>query len=299
MTVVRINRAGPLATIQDAGRPGMLRYGISASGPMDGAGFARAGRWLGGAAAGGIEFTTAGLDFAVEGGGLAIAGDGGDFAIAINGKARRWPLRAALKAGDVLQITPGRWGNFGYLRFNRTLELTPVMESLATNSIAAIGGVDGRALQAGDVLSLGAKLKRGSVTRPEPYLPDAGPLRIVWGLHADLFAAETRQRFVTEAFRVSSRIDRMGFRLDDPNGVFADTRLLSLVSDAVLPGDVQILGDGAPSVLMRDHQPTGGYPRIASVTSVDLDRLAQCRPGTELRFTPVTVQHAQRLKTTP
>ena len=296
MTSLRITRAGPLTTIQDEGRPGLLRYGISASGPMDCVAFARAGERLGGAAAAGIEFTTAGLAFTVADGGLTIAGDGGAFAVSINGKAKRWPVRAALKTGDRVAITPGSRGNFGYLRFDRELDLAPVMGSVATNSIAGLGSLKGRALQAGDVLGFGPKIKHGTVGTPEIRETEAGPFRFIWGLHADLFSGETRQRFVTESFRVSPRIDRMGFRLEDPAGVFAGMKLLSLVSDAVLPGDVQILGDGAPSVLMRDHQPTGGYPRIGSVISGDLDRLAQCRPGTELRFVPVSVQHAGRLK---
>jgi len=85
----------------------------------------------------------------------------------------------------------------------------------------------------------------------------------------------------------------MGVRLADPDGVFRAQRRLSLVSDAIVPGDIQILGDGTPIVLMRDHQPTGGYPRIATVVSADLDRFAQLRPGAEIRFRPVTLEHAR------
>ena len=67
------------------------------------------------------------------------------------------------------------------------------------------------------------------------------------------------------------------------------------MSDAVVPGDIQILGDGTPIVLMRDHQPTGGYPRIATIASVDLDRFAQMRPGSPVAFASITVDHAQAL----
>jgi allophanate hydrolase len=79
----------------------------------------------------------------------------------------------------------------------------------------------------------------------------------------------------------------MGVKLEDPAGIFRDQKRLSLVSDAIVPGDIQILGDGTPIVLMRDHQPTGGYPRIATIVSADLDRFAQMRPGTALSFRPV------------
>jgi allophanate hydrolase len=87
----------------------------------------------------------------------------------------------------------------------------------------------------------------------------------------------------------------MGVRLEDGEGVFAEAGSLSLVSDAIVAGDIQILGDGTPIVLMRDHQPTGGYPRIATVISADLDRFAQLRPGSPVAFVPVTVEHAQAL----
>jgi allophanate hydrolase len=79
----------------------------------------------------------------------------------------------------------------------------------------------------------------------------------------------------------------MGVRLEDPDGLFRDQARLNLVSDAIVPGDIQILGDGTPIVLMRDHQPTGGYPRIATIVNADLDRFAQMRPGTTVSFLPV------------
>jgi allophanate hydrolase len=87
----------------------------------------------------------------------------------------------------------------------------------------------------------------------------------------------------------------MGVRLEDPASVFGGSTTLSLVSDAVVAGDIQILGDGTPIVLMRDHQPTGGYPRMATVISVDLDRLAQLRPGSALVFSPVSLHKARDL----
>lgn len=288
---VRIVRAGPLTTLQDAGRPGMLAYGVSASGPMDRAAFERAGGWLGGAGTTGIEFTS-GVAFEVEEGPLAMAADGGAYVLAINGKDVSWPARAVLKAGDVVEVHPGAWGNWGYLRFGREIDAPLVLGSRSTNSIAGLG----RVLAAGDRVSFGDEAPRQSAPHPRPVTRREGPIRIIWGLHADSFRNGLRQRFVTEPFTVSARMDRMGIRLDDRGGVFRDVRVLSLVSDAIVPGDIQVLGDGTPIVLMRDHQPTGGYPRIATVASVDLDRFAQLRPGAQVQFEAVTVAHAQGLK---
>jgi biotin-dependent carboxylase-like uncharacterized protein len=290
---IRITRAGPLATVQDAGRFGMLRHGISASGPMDRAAFERIAGWLGGAGASGIEFTTAGLGFVVEDGVVAAGFDGGVFVLEAGGQTHEWPARAMLQAGDTVEIKPGPAGNYGYVRFDGEIEVLPVLGSRATNLVAGLGGLEGRALREGDVLTIGLPGKRAISHHPRARPPSDGPIGIVWGLHADLFAPQTRLSFLDTAFRISTRLDRMGARLEDGRGLFAEERKLSLVSDAVVPGDIQILGDGTPIVLMRDHQPTGGYPRIATVIAADLDRFAQLRPGAEVRFKSMTVSHAQ------
>lgn len=287
--MIRITRAGPLCTLQDAGRFGMLAAGISASGPMDRGGFAEAGARLGQAGSTAIEFTTAGLAIELESP-LRVGFAGGLFQCRVNGKSRPWPGKAALKRGDTLEITPGAAGNYGYLRFDRDLAVPPVLGSRATNLAVQLGGWQGRTLRRGDVLPLGDAGTQTNVSSPAPA---DGPIRFVWGLHADLFAPAVRQAFITQPFGISPQIDRMGARLADTHGVFAGAQSLTLVSDAIVAGDIQVLGDGTPIVLLRDHQPTGGYPRIATVISADFDRFVQLRPGSEVRFLPVTVAHAQ------
>ena len=291
--VVAILRAGPLTSIQDRGRFGLLRHGISASGPMDGAAFASAGALAGGGG-GGIEFTMAGLEIRLSSGQCRAGFAGGDFAVRLNDTALAWPGSATLEDGDTLAITPGRWGNYGYLRFDGDISVPPVLGSISTSTRARLGGLDGRGLRVGDVIELTGSRAAHIPLVHEP-VPHETPIRVTWGLHADLFPQALRQRFVGAVFTVSSRLDRMGVRLEDADRVFADAAILSLASDAIVPGDIQILGDGTPIVLMRDHQPTGGYPRIATVISADLDRFAQLRPGSPVAFQPVTVEHAQAL----
>ena len=291
--IIAITRAGPLATVQDAGRFGHLGDGISASGPMDGAAYRAAGL-LAGADHGGLEITMAGLGLKLESGQCRIGLAGGSFVARYNGQIIDWPGSVVLNAGDMLDITPGAAGNYGYLRFDGALALPAVMGSIATSSRARLGGVDGRPLQAGDVLELTGQQEAASST-VKPASADQGPIRFIWGLHADLFATDVRERFVGSSFTISRRLDRMGARLEDAEGVFAEASILSLVSDAIVPGDIQILGDGTPIVLMRDHQPTGGYPRIATIISADLDRFAQLRPGSDVTFVPVSVEHARQI----
>ena len=290
---LEIVRAGPLTTIQDAGRDGLLVRGISASGPMDRGAHSAAGLLAGASGEAGIEFTRAGLAVAVAAGEVRFGWAGGEFSVALNGAAMPWPGSGVATAGDVLEITPGPAGNYGYLRFGAELDLPKVLGSLSTSTRARLGGLDGRALMAGDVLKLqgaGGEPKAGAA-RPGAE----GPIRFIWGIHADYFDPSVRQRFATETFRITPMMDRMGVRLADEGQVFAGASILSLVSDPILPGDIQILGDGTPIVLMRDHQPTGGYPRIGTVVSADLDRFAQLRPGEPVAFAPVSVEHAQRL----
>ena len=291
MTSLRILRAGPLATLQDQGRFGMLAVGISASGPMDRGAFQAAGALLDHAGVTGIEFSQA-LRFSVDGP-VQVALAGGADQVQRNGVAAPWGGVLALAAGDEVVISPGSAGNYGYVRFERELAVAPVLGSASTNVTVGLGGWKGRALRDGDVIGIGPM---GAVA-PPVAAPVSSPgddaIRVLWGLHADLFDADLRQRFVTSDFAISTSLDRMGVRLSDGAGVFTAQRRLTLVSDPIVPGDLQILGDGTPIVLMRDHQPTGGYPRLATIVTADFDRFAQMRPGQIVRFRPVTLEHAR------
>nr|WP_282567927.1 biotin-dependent carboxyltransferase family protein [Devosia oryzisoli] len=290
---VLFERAGPLTTIQDAGRFGYLGAGISASGPMDQRAYRRAGVWAGATGGGGLEFTQAGLDLVVAEGACDAGWDGGDFVLAVNDRLLDWPGSAHLQEGDRLSIRPGAHGNYGYLRFGGRIDVPEALGSQSTSTRARLGGLEGRALRTGDVLTVSGE---GKGRRPASVVPmEAGDVRFIWGIHADFFAGDLRVRFNGAPFRITRTLDRMGVRLQDESKVFEGASILSLVSEPVLPGDIQILGDGTPIVLMRDHQPTGGYPRIGTIIAADLDRFAQMRPGTPVVFAPVTVDHAHQL----
>jgi biotin-dependent carboxylase-like uncharacterized protein len=292
MTAIHLTRVSPSTTIQDRGRPGALQYGISASGPMDRGAFERALARLGRPSGEAIEITRAGIAFEVEEGPAETAFEGGAFSLEVNCALHPWPALLRLGSGDKVAVTPGPHGNYGYVAFDGVIDVPRVLGSRATNLVAGIGR---SVLQAGDRLSLRPVVSQAAPVDLPPPASGDGPIRFLWGLHADLFASEIRQAFVARHFVISTRLDRMGVRLGDPAGVFSVAPSLSLVSDAIVPGDVQILGDGTPIVLMRDHQPTGGYPRIATVISADLDRFAQLRPGTELAFAPVSLHKARQL----
>lgn len=294
MSRISLTRVSPMTTIQDNGRSGMLAHGIGASGPMDRTGYARAAAMTGAACGAAIEIGPQGTDFTYSGAPVVAGFAGGQFALEVNGIVQPWPTRVELSDGSSITVRTGSEGNYAYLRFTAQIGVPQVLGSRATNATVRLGGLEGRALGAGDHLDLVPLTETAIESAPRSESTEVS-IRVVWGLHADLFSPAIRRAFTYSSFRVSSRMDRMGVRLDDTASVFAQAKILGLVSDAVVPGDIQILGDGTPIVLMRDHQPTGGYPRIATVIDADLDRFAQIRPGRSVQFASVTVDHAHAI----
>ena len=292
---------GPLTSIQDAGRFGALVYGVAASGPMDQGAFNRAGDLLVKSGMGqsttALECATGRLEFVIHGENIWGAFCGGDFFLKIDGKPCDWEAAHPLPNGAKIEITPGARGNYAIVRLNHEFDVPLTVGSRSTNMIAKLGGFGGRLIEKSDVISLipvssDRKLQEIHTASPSDV---SGPVRFIWGLHADLFSTEIREAFLHNPFVISPMLDRMGVRLKDPQNVFGAPQNLSLVSDTIVPGDIQILGDGTPIVLMRDHQPTGGYPRIATIISADLDRFAQLRPGNEVSFTSIDVNRAHKI----
>ena len=128
---------------------------------------------------------------------------------------------------------------------------------------------------------------------PDPPPAEAGPVRIVAGPQADHFAAETLAAFVEAEYRVSTEADRMGVRLEGPP--LAHRGAKEIVSDATVPGSIQVPGNGQPIVLLADAQTAGGYPKIGTVIGADLPRVAATRPGQVLRFAWVTAEDGEQL----
>ncbi len=282
-----ITRASPLSTIQDEGRFGYLKYGVSASGPMDKNAYFLGADLLNTNATSAVEFTQAGMDFIYYGEGKRVAFTGGDFSLFINQKEKNWRRVYKLAHDDEIIIKPNSWGNYGYIRFDGELDVKPILGSRATNTIVSLGGFGGNALKVGDeinLLSASIKNKIKSNLSSTQFDNQNNIFHIIWGVHANLFSQQIRDDLISKPFFISSQLNRMGVRLIDKNKIFEGEKILSLVSEPVVCGDIQILGDGVATVLMRDHQPSGGYPRIGTIISSDIDRFAQMRPNSKIFF---------------
>ncbi len=291
---VRVLAAGPGATLQDAGRHGYLRFGVTAAGPMDPLAHATANLAVGNpAGATAIEVSVGGLELTAELGSLTIAIAGGEFALSLDGRPLPPAVVLNLEEGAVLKIRAGSAGSWCYLAVAGRLVMPKVLGSHATHTRTGFGGVNGRAIIAGDRLGfeVSAVSQPSISTIVAPWLNRrVDIIRVVLGPQHDYFADDQIAAFLAGPWAVSARSDRMAYFLDGPRLTHA--RGYNIVSDGIAMGAIQVPGDGRPIVLMADRQSTGGYPKIATIIGPDLGRLAQARPGTVFRLAAVSIDAA-------
>ena len=292
--IVRVLSAGPGTTLQDAGRHGYLRFGVTAAGPMDCLAHATANLAVGNpAGATALEISPGGLEVTAESASLRVAVAGGAFEVNLDGRPLPSAVVLDLDEGAVLKIGAGRSGSWCYLAVAGRFVVPKVLGSHATHTRTGFGGVNGRAAVAGDRLRIEQsgswKPSPGAMVTPWLDQP-ANTVRVVLGPQHDYFADDQIAAFLAGPWSVSAKRDRMAYFLDGPRLTHA--RGYNIVSDGIAMGAIQVPGDGRPIVLMADRQSTGGYPKIATVIGPDLGRLAQARPGTAFRFDAVSIGEA-------
>jgi len=312
-------KPGPLATVQDLGRPGYGHLGVPRSGAADVASLRLANRLVGNPdGAAGIEFTLgraalrfpAGARVAVTGAPVPLtvepaaeeaAADGpgstesdlpGDTATSVTGgaAARDMPHGSAFEvpAGSVLRVGAPTAGVRSYLAVRGGVGVPPVLGSRSADLRSGLGPA---ALRPGDVLQMGApgpaSVMAAEATGVQPtVMPVAGEtavLRMVPGPRDDWFAPDALRELCAGTYVVTPASDRTGLRLDGPALPFAGRG--ELLSEGVVTGALQVPHGGRPILLLADHPVTGGYPVIATVLSADIGLAAQLRPGGKLRFT--------------
>jgi biotin-dependent carboxylase-like uncharacterized protein len=292
MTELIIHAAGPATTLQDLGRFGWQRYGVGPAGAMDTFALARANMLVGnppGTAA--IELALAGIRFEVAGAACRIAVQGAAMALRIDGRLVDATRSISIDAGTIVEIATATRGLYGYLAVAGGFDLPPVLGSWSSHIRAGLGVFEGRALRVGDHLPLKSAIVGDDLAGPPPPAEDKGPFRVMLGPQDDHFTAAGIDTFLGEAFVISDQSDRMGLRLKGPR-IEHGSKGFNIVSDGIATGAIQVPGAGEPLILLADRQTTGGYPKIATVISADIPRLAQTRPATAVRFRAVTRQEA-------
>lgn len=288
-----IESIGPGATIQDGGRDGLLRFGVTPAGPMDWAAFETANLALGNQPdAAAIEIGAGGMTLVTDAP-VMLAVAGGAFSWQRGDRAMPAAARILLRPGEILRGRAGAWGAFAYCAVPGGLDVPEIMGSRATHTRSRLGGLDGRGLRGGDRLKpMDASPGLDDVRLLAPWLQqEQTPIRVVLGPQDDHFTEEAIATFLGAEFTLTSAADRMAYKLEGPK--LEHTKDFNILSDGVALGAVQVAGDGQPMVLMADRQPTGGYAKIAHVCRADIGRLAQMRPGDVLKFQSIGVAAAR------
>ena len=300
MSKVKIVAPGLLTTIQDAGRYRYQQSGMSVSGVMDSFSHRTANILVGNSQDEAVlEATLTGptLEFL---GDSAVAVTGAVAAVMLNGRPAAMWQSLPVKQGDVLSFGPITGGARLYIAFAGGIDVPVVMGSKSTYIKARVGGLEGRALKAGDVLALnplGIKVESIASKAAHPrFIPEYSSkitLRVVLGPQDDYFTSEGIETFLNTPYTVTNECDRMGYRLEGEAIAHKDGG--DIISDGIVMGAVQVPGNGKPIILMADRQTTGGYTKIATVISADLPLVSQARPGNTLHFQAVSVEEAQEI----
>ena len=280
----------PATSVQDAGRFGAQRYGLTPSGAMDGLSLVAANTLVGNAPfSAAIELGPLGSVLTARGGAVRIALAGAARPASAGDRAIPWMSSTTLAEGESLTIGVARGGVFSYLAVEGGIRGEPMFGSLAVNARAGLGSPFPRPLQAGDAIQVAPASRTTDRHLRLPVLAEQ-PIRVLLGPQDDEFGDATRH-FLDSEWRISATSDRMGYRLEGPP--IRHLHGHNIVSDGTVNGSIQVPGNGQPIVLMPDRGTSGGYPKIATVISVDLGRLAQTQAGRAFRFRAVSMAEAQ------
>ncbi|WP_339668829.1 biotin-dependent carboxyltransferase family protein [Dasania marina] len=291
MSCFKVVSPGFLSLLQDAGRYGYHGVGLTTSGPMDALAFNWANLLCGNAAdAVAIEASVGGLTLTSQAD-TVIAVTGAEVPFTINGEERELWRSHKVKTGDTIALSFATNGCRSYLAVAGGFQIKESFGSVATVVREGIGGLAGKALQAGDELPVKG-IDAPCLELPEQWRPSYSKditVRVIPSYQVQSFSPVQQRLFFGSDYKVSDRCDRMGYKLEGPA---LKTSMTAMLSEGICLGAIQVPPDGQPIVLMNDRQTIGGYPKIGAVLSLDLAYLAQQMPGGKVRFEPITIDCA-------
>jgi antagonist of KipI len=303
-----VRHAGFITLVQDFGRIGYRRFGVSVGGALDPHALRIANLLVeNDEGAAGLEITLGGFRGQFEDRRL-VAWCGGGFDVRIGSLPLPGGHVGAIEPGEELIIDPPKIGCRAWLAISGGIEVPKILDSRSTDLRSEFGGLDGRALRPGDVIPIGAqpngacqvagllrKEKVSAWSAPAIWTSTARPspfLRFVRGGDWNRFDPSAHEIIGHQVFTVSQDSNRMGARLDGPLLFRKD--YADLISEAVAPGTIQVPPNAKPILLLGDCQTIGGYPKIGHVITVDLALAAQLRPADPVRFREVSLSEAHR-----
>jgi biotin-dependent carboxylase-like uncharacterized protein len=295
MKVFNVLKPGFFTTIQDLGRYGFLKYGVSISGAMDTFSLKAANLLVGNSPNdAGLEITLFGLELQALSS-IQIAITGGVISPKINGEDVPMWQTLGIQRGEILSFGKVESGCRAYLAVRGGINTPLVIGSRSTCLRGGLGGISGRQLKIGDTIeAFDTQRLELEYKVPEEHAPrftNHFQAHVILGPQDDMFTEKGISTFLSSQYKVTLEADRMGYRLEGP--LIEHRGKADIISDALLPGAVQVPKSGKPIVIMRDAQTTGGYPKIAVVISSDLSMLGQAKPNDVIEFNEVTLEQAQ------
>ena len=287
---IEVLSPGLLTTVQAFGREGFRHLGVGFGGALDPDAHAIANLLVGNAApAATLEIALAGPTLRFEHA-SRIALCGTAFDADIDGEPLPGWRSATLPAGSVLRIGGCRTGARAWLAVSGGIRVPDILGSASTDLRGGFGGIEGRALRAGDRLQVEPFTETVERMRIAPWWIDphaldaqpSPPMRVLPGSDP----TDPGDGLFEHAWTVAPASDRQGLRLVGRSVAVRNAR--EYISEPIIPGTVQLPHGGEPIVLLADAQTHGGYPRIGHVIRADRGRLAQLRAGDKIRFAPCT-----------
>ena len=290
MSVIKVLKAGIHDSFRDGGRDGYASQGINRTGAEDPIAYS-VGRMLTGNAdsVASLEyfFPAPIIRFEI---GISFVLTGATFGALLN-KTEVQPYRVTeAEAGDALSFPDGGRCRVGYLSVPGGFAVDSWLDSESTNTYAERGGLKGRLIESGDHISLRSPQIIEDAWASHMIDYDDSVVDLIAAVDAEYLTAQSDLELISQAFHVSSDSNRMAIRIEGPKLRLLDDR--QRISTAVRQGTIQLLPDGSLLVLMSDHQTTGGYPIIGSLTTRSISVLAQKQPGQEIRFRFVDTKNA-------
>ncbi|PID82602.1 MAG: KipI antagonist [Clostridiales bacterium] len=293
---IKILEGGFLTTIQDYGRYGYQKYGVTVSGAFD-----KRALEIGNILVGnkrdeaGIETTLFGLkiEFLEE---CVISVTGGNLSAQINEKPIEMYRSIEVRKGDILSFPKCISGARSYICFSKGLLVREVMGSSSTSIMSLTGGFKGRKLTKGDIIPFKSDKNYKFIERRYTenfYRNSKNTLRVIKGPQYSAFTDSSTELFFNSEYRLTSDFNRMGVKLDGPS--LKHRYSADIISDGVTLGAVQVPSSGKPIIMLADRQTTGGYAKIANVISVDISKIAQAKPGDTFSFERISLDEAQKI----
>jgi biotin-dependent carboxylase-like uncharacterized protein len=303
---IEVVKPGLATSVQDLGRPGYYHLGIPISGAMDRYALTAANLLVGNAegdAALEAVFMGPELRFTAD---ATVAVTGAELPPKLDGVEQPSWANFPVKAGQVLTFGYLKSGARAYIAVSGGIDVPLVLGSRSTYLLGALGGYEGRALQAGDTINIGAAtrpVREGLTVAPglRRGLANPAELRVLTGLYWHRITAAAGERFFSDTWKVAPEADRIGYRFrgghaldfkprEQPFGAGSDP---SNIVDSCYPyGSIQVPGGTEPIVLHRDAVSGGGYFMIGTVISADMDVIGQLQPNMPTRFVAVDMNAA-------